>query len=36
VVAETLDRDRFMSAWEAKTFGLVDKVEEHKGSMPNE
>jgi len=34
VVAETLDRDRFMSAWEAKDFGLVDKVEEHKGSMP--
>ncbi|CAD6198459.1 unnamed protein product [Caenorhabditis auriculariae] len=33
-VEKALDRDRFMSAWEAKEFGLVDKVEEHSGSMP--
>ncbi|WKX96658.1 hypothetical protein Q1695_012805 [Nippostrongylus brasiliensis] len=36
VIQETLDRDRFMSALEAKNFGLVDKVEAHKGSMPTE
>uniref|UniRef100_A0A1I7XTZ1 ATP-dependent Clp protease proteolytic subunit n=1 Tax=Heterorhabditis bacteriophora TaxID=37862 RepID=A0A1I7XTZ1_HETBA len=35
VIQETLDRDRFMSATEAKAFGLVDKVESHAGSMPN-
>ncbi|VDP11545.1 unnamed protein product [Heligmosomoides polygyrus] len=33
---ETLDRDRFMSAHEAKRFGIVDKVESHSGSMPSE
>ncbi|CAJ0606907.1 unnamed protein product [Cylicocyclus nassatus] len=36
VIQETLDRDRFMSALEAKNFGLVDKVESHGGSMPSE
>ncbi|KAK6047511.1 endopeptidase Clp, partial [Cooperia oncophora] len=32
VIQETLDRDRFMSAYEAMKFGIVDKVESHKGS----
>ncbi|KAL6734352.1 hypothetical protein Aduo_004901 [Ancylostoma duodenale] len=36
VIQETLDRDRFMSAHEAKNFGIVDKVESHPGSMPTE
>ncbi|EYC35395.1 hypothetical protein Y032_1065g3525, partial [Ancylostoma ceylanicum] len=36
VIQETLDRDRFMSAHEAKNFGIVDKVESHPGSMPAE
>ncbi|KAK6732919.1 hypothetical protein RB195_016975 [Necator americanus] len=36
VIQETLDRDRFMSALEAKNFGIVDKVESHQGSMPTE
>ncbi|KAK5979757.1 ATP-dependent Clp endopeptidase proteolytic subunit ClpP [Trichostrongylus colubriformis] len=36
VIQETLDRDRFMSAYEALKFGLVDRVESHKGSMPTE
>uniref|UniRef100_A0A7I4Y5Q4 ATP-dependent Clp protease proteolytic subunit n=1 Tax=Haemonchus contortus TaxID=6289 RepID=A0A7I4Y5Q4_HAECO len=36
VIQETLDRDRFMSALEAMKFGIVDKVESHKGSMPTE
>ncbi|XGW10811.1 hypothetical protein V3C99_012368 [Haemonchus contortus] len=36
VIQETLDRDRFMSALEAMKFGIVDKVESHKGSMPSE
>ncbi|PAV57287.1 hypothetical protein WR25_25664 [Diploscapter pachys] len=34
VIQEALDRDRFMSAIEAKNFGLVDKVELHNGSIP--
>ncbi|KAK0406874.1 hypothetical protein QR680_018860 [Steinernema hermaphroditum] len=33
-IAETLDRDYFMSAWEARDFGIVDRVETHSGSMP--
>uniref|UniRef100_A0A1I7YBY5 ATP-dependent Clp protease proteolytic subunit n=1 Tax=Steinernema glaseri TaxID=37863 RepID=A0A1I7YBY5_9BILA len=33
-IAETLDRDYFMSAWEARDFGLIDRVETHAGSMP--
>ncbi|KJH45555.1 hypothetical protein DICVIV_08392 [Dictyocaulus viviparus] len=36
VIQETLDRDRFMSAHEAKRFGIVDKVESHKGCVPSE
>ncbi|PIO71992.1 endopeptidase Clp [Teladorsagia circumcincta] len=36
VIQETLDRDRFMSAYEAMKFGIIDKVESHKGSMPTE
>uniref|UniRef100_A0A0R3PE15 ATP-dependent Clp protease proteolytic subunit n=1 Tax=Angiostrongylus costaricensis TaxID=334426 RepID=A0A0R3PE15_ANGCS len=36
VIQETLDRDRFMSAREAKQFGIVDKVESHQGSVPQE
>ncbi|TMS33556.1 hypothetical protein L596_001284 [Steinernema carpocapsae] len=33
-IAETLDRDHFMSAYEARDFGIVDRVESHAGSMP--
>ncbi|KAJ1350158.1 ATP-dependent Clp protease proteolytic subunit 1 [Parelaphostrongylus tenuis] len=36
VIQETLDRDRFMSALEAKQFGIVDKVESHQGSVPQD
>uniref|UniRef100_A0A915NYW8 ATP-dependent Clp protease proteolytic subunit n=1 Tax=Meloidogyne floridensis TaxID=298350 RepID=A0A915NYW8_9BILA len=33
-IAETLDRDRFMSASEALEFGLIDRIENHNGSSP--
>uniref|UniRef100_A0A1I8B4F0 ATP-dependent Clp protease proteolytic subunit n=1 Tax=Meloidogyne hapla TaxID=6305 RepID=A0A1I8B4F0_MELHA len=33
-IAETLDRDRFMSANEAMEFGLIDRIENHNGSSP--
>lgn len=34
-IHETLDRDRFMSATEAKEFGLIDRIEIHTGSIPS-
>uniref|UniRef100_A0A914HI13 ATP-dependent Clp protease proteolytic subunit n=1 Tax=Globodera rostochiensis TaxID=31243 RepID=A0A914HI13_GLORO len=34
-IDQALDRDRFMSALEAKEFGLVDRVETHSGSVPD-
>lgn len=34
-IYEALDRDRFMSATEAKEFGLIDKIETHAGSVPD-
>lgn len=33
-IYEALDRDRFMSAQEAKDFGLIDRIETHAGSVP--
>ncbi|CAD5212737.1 unnamed protein product [Bursaphelenchus okinawaensis] len=33
-VLQALDRDNFMSAAEAKEFGIVDRIEEHPGSCP--
>jgi ATP-dependent Clp protease protease subunit len=32
-IAEDIDRDRFMSPEEAKAYGLVDQVIEHKGQV---
>jgi len=34
-IYEALDRDRFMSATEAKEFGLIDRIETHAGSVPD-
>uniref|UniRef100_A0A915DJS3 ATP-dependent Clp protease proteolytic subunit n=1 Tax=Ditylenchus dipsaci TaxID=166011 RepID=A0A915DJS3_9BILA len=34
-IAAMLDRDRYLSALEAKELGLVDKVETHGASMPS-
>ncbi|GMT12969.1 hypothetical protein PFISCL1PPCAC_4266 [Pristionchus fissidentatus] len=34
-VEEAVDRDYFMSAEEARQFGIVDRVETHNGSMPS-
>uniref|UniRef100_A0A183C2X7 ATP-dependent Clp protease proteolytic subunit n=1 Tax=Globodera pallida TaxID=36090 RepID=A0A183C2X7_GLOPA len=34
-IDQALDRDRFMSALEAKEFGLIDRVETHSGSVPD-
>jgi ATP-dependent Clp protease protease subunit len=34
-IMEALDRDNFMSATEAKEFGLIDKIELHEGSCPS-
>ncbi|CAI4232250.1 unnamed protein product [Auanema sp. JU1783] len=36
VIQSTLDRDKFMSSKEALSFGLIDKIESHAGSMPSE
>jgi ATP-dependent Clp protease, protease subunit len=32
-IAEDVDRDRFMSPEEAKTYGIIDHVVEHKGQV---
>ncbi|KAI6216473.1 ATP-dependent Clp protease proteolytic subunit [Aphelenchoides fujianensis] len=34
-ILEALDRDYFMSAYEAKEFGLIDRIEDHGGSVPH-
>jgi ATP-dependent Clp protease protease subunit len=34
-ILQALDRDNFMSAIQAKEFGLIDKVETHNGSCPS-
>ncbi|KAI6183373.1 ATP-dependent Clp protease proteolytic subunit [Aphelenchoides bicaudatus] len=34
-ILQALDRDNFMSAQQAKEFGLIDKVENHEGSCPD-
>ncbi|KAE9555786.1 hypothetical protein FO519_001000 [Halicephalobus sp. NKZ332] len=34
-IYEALDRDRFMSAGEAKEFGIIDRIETHAGSVPD-
>ncbi|KAI6206449.1 ATP-dependent Clp protease proteolytic subunit [Aphelenchoides besseyi] len=34
-ILEALDRDHFMSASEAKDFGLIDRIENHGGSIPS-
>ncbi|KAI1728456.1 clp protease domain-containing protein [Ditylenchus destructor] len=35
VISQALDRDRYMSAGEAKEFGIIDNIATHTGSMPS-
>jgi ATP-dependent Clp protease protease subunit len=35
-IATVLDRDSFMSAQEAKDFGIIDRIEIHSGSIPDD